>query len=60
VNRSKERRTKIIAWIISALVVISMTLSMAGMLVTPRRQITPTPAPTLTPFPTWTPTPTAM
>lgn len=51
----RTRRTRVITWIISLLVVISMGLSMAGMLVTPP-QITPTP----TPAPTWTPTPTTM
>jgi len=55
VHQTKEQRTKVIAWIISLMVVISMALSMAGMLVTPRR-VTPTP----TPAPTWTATPATM
>lgn len=56
VRRSESRRTRIIFWIISLLVVISMGLSLAVSLVPPGR-VTPTPIPTFTPFPTRTPTP---
>ncbi len=56
-HRSQDRRTRIIFWVISVMVVLSMGLSLAGTLVTPR-QPTPTPVmPTLTPYPTRTPTP---
>ncbi len=58
-RRSKARRTRIILWIISLLVVISMGLSLAVTFVPPRRSTpTPMPIPTLTPFPTRTPTST--
>jgi len=59
VRGSKEKRTRIIAWIISLLVVLSMALSMAGSFVSTRR-VTPTPFPSVTPFPTQTATPGAM
>jgi hypothetical protein len=58
VRRAKDRRTRIMLWIISVLVVTSMCLSLAITLVPPRR-VTPTPLPTFTPFPTRTPTPTS-
>lgn len=58
-RRSQTRRTRIILWIISLLVVISMGLSMAVAFVPPR-YVTPTPTPISTPFPTRTPTPTPM
>jgi len=57
--RSRDRRNRIIAWIISLLVVLSMALSMAGALVNTRR-VPPTPRPSPTPFPTLTPTPGAL
>ncbi|HEY71748.1 MAG TPA: hypothetical protein G4N99_00575 [Thermoflexia bacterium] len=56
-QRSQDRRTRIMLWILSLLVVTSMSLSLVGTLVPPRRA-TPTPIPTQTPFPTRTPTPT--
>jgi len=56
-RRSRTRRTRVIFWIISLLVVVSMGLSLAVTLIPPRRG-TPTPIPTFTPFPTRTPTPT--
>ena len=58
-RRSQTRRTRIIMWIISLLVVISMGLSMVVAFVPPRR-VTPTPTSIPTPFPTRTPTPTPM
>jgi len=58
VRRSKSRWTRIMLWIISLLVVISMGLSLTATFVPPRRT-TPTPVPTFTPFPTRTPTPTS-
>jgi len=57
VRRSKTRRTRIIFWLISLLVVMSMGLSLVATFVPPRR-VTPTPMLTPTPFPTRTPTPT--
>jgi len=57
VRRSKSRRNRIILWVISLLVILSMGLSLAVTFVPPRR-VTPTPVPTYTPFPTRTPTPT--
>ncbi|MCX7681473.1 MAG: hypothetical protein N2508_05860 [Anaerolineae bacterium] len=54
---SRDRRARIVLWVISLLVVLSMALGLAGTLVPPRR-ITPTPVPTPTVFPTRTPTPT--
>jgi len=54
VRRSQTRRTRIILWVISLLVVLSMGLSLAVTLIPPRR-VTPTPTPI--PFPTHTPTP---
>jgi hypothetical protein len=56
VRSSREKRNRIIIWIISLLVVLSMALGMAETLVSTRR-VTPTPLPSPTPFPTWTPTP---
>jgi len=55
-RRSQTRRTRIILWIISLLVVISMMLSIAVAFV-PQRHVTPTPTSIPTPFPTRTPTP---
>jgi len=57
VRRSRDRRTRIIFWIISLMVVTSMGLGMAVTFTPPR--ITPTPTPTLTPVPPPTRTPTA-
>lgn len=54
--RSRERRTRIIAWVISLLIVVSMALSLAGAFITPR-QVTPTPGVAPTPTLTQTPTP---
>ena len=55
-HRSQSRRTRIILWVISLLVIVSMGLSLAVGFLPPRR-VTPTPIPTYTPFPTRTPTP---
>ena len=49
-RRAKDRRTRIMLWVISLLVVTSMCLSLAITLVPPR-QVTPTPIPTFTPTP---------
>jgi len=57
VQRSQDRKMRIMFWLLSLLVVASMSLSLVGTLVPPRR-VTPTPIPTQTPFPTRTPTPT--
>lgn len=57
VRRATEQRNRIVAWVISVLVVLSMALSMAGSLVTSRRRVTPTALPSPTTLPTETPTP---
>ncbi|MBE9507905.1 MAG: hypothetical protein IMY86_07620, partial [Chloroflexi bacterium] len=49
-----SRRIRIISWIISLLVVVSMGFGMAVTLIPPRRV---TPTPTSTPVTTHTPTP---
>ncbi|MDY6878293.1 MAG: hypothetical protein SWK90_19080 [Chloroflexota bacterium] len=56
-RRSKTRRTRIMLWVISLLIIASMGLSMVAKLVPPRPP-TPTLVPTFTSFPTRTPTPT--
>ena len=53
--RSTSRRRRVILWIVSLMVILSMALSLAGVLTNQRRRIRPTP--TATPLPTRTPTP---